>query len=111
MLKPLLSRIETMASAEQIEQCLIDATQDPDTARALLESAAIGTGQPLDWINDLEGEQQLQLVRIVLEVNGDFFAQRLLPGLIRTMDAWMDRLLVGQTSSNSSSTTGTLRIQ
>jgi len=45
----------------------------------LIEAAAIGSGQPADWVGELYPDDFLRLVGVVVEVNADFFAHRVLP--------------------------------
>ena len=46
---------------------------------ALLDAIAIGCNKPRAWIDALDADDALVLAAKVVEVNADFFAQRVLP--------------------------------
>jgi hypothetical protein len=110
-LKPVLAALEAAPDGTSISQGIALAAGNADVAQGLIQAAAIGAGKPLDWVAQLPGEEQLDLVCAVLEVNGDFFVRSLLPKSATLLANWMARLLAGPTSSSYLSTTGTHRIQ
>lgn len=89
--------IEAAPSGEAIGATLVPALLDPDTAQGLLTAAAVGSGQPLEWVGGLPGDEQFQLVVKVIEVNLDFFDRRLRPVVTSGLMALMARLLAGRT--------------
>ena len=46
---------------------------------ALLDAVAIGANKPRPWIDGLAADDALLLAAKIIEVNADFFAQRVLP--------------------------------
>ncbi|AOH36879.1 hypothetical protein BGP89_11370 [Luteimonas sp. JM171] len=109
--KPAMELLESAPEGADISDGLISALTDEAAAQGLLAAAAIGVDKPLEWVAELGGTDQLELVSRVLEVNADFFARRLLPTMAKTVASWMARLLAGQGSSSSLSTTGTRQTQ
>lgn len=111
LLKSLLDELGKVTPDTDIDSLLSNWVRDPAEAQALIEAAAIGVHRPVAWLADMGGDEQLQVIVAVLEVNSDFFGRSLLPSLRASVETWMGRLLDGLTSSNSSSTTGTTRMQ
>lgn len=52
-----------------------------DHGDQIAEAVAIAVGRPTAWISGLALDEFAQLAAAVLEVNADFFAQRVLPGM------------------------------
>ena len=71
-------------------------------------AVAVATGADPEWLDDLEPTDFLRLVQAVVEVNGDFFVQRLTP-VILAMQAKLAvaTAQVGQESQPSSGNTVT----
>ena len=76
-----------------------------DSARA---AVAVATGAEPEWLDELEPTDFLRLVQAVVEVNGDFFVQRLTP-LIVALQAQMAAVTaqIGAQSQPSSADTVT----
>ena len=75
----------------------------------IITAMVVATGKPNAMIGDLLPDEFLLLVATVMEVNGDFFAQRVAP-LIMTIQAKADaamKTMAGATSSPPSSDTAT----
>ncbi len=51
----------------------------------VIEAVAIATGKPAAWVGDLMPDDLCFLVLKIIEVNADFFASRLAPGLEMVM--------------------------
>lgn len=96
-LGPVMRAIEAAPDGEAISTTLVPALLDPDTAHGLLSAAAVGSGQPLEWVGGLPGDEQFELVVKVIEVNLDFFDRRLRPTVNRGLMALLGRLLAGRT--------------
>ena len=47
----------------------------------LLSAIAIAVGKPRQWVDDLAADEAILLAAKVIEVNADFFIQRVLPSL------------------------------
>lgn len=79
----------------------------------LIEAVAIAVGRTPEWAGTLYPDSFLELLSLVLEVNADFFFQRMLPRLkvLREEVAARARAKApaGSTASPSSSTTDTPR--
>lgn len=45
----------------------------------ILELIGLATNQPMEWVNDLELDEGIELLTGILEVNSDFFIKRVLP--------------------------------
>jgi Family of unknown function (DUF6631) len=54
-------------------------------ADEVIEAVAIATGKPAAWVGDLMPDDLCFLVLKIIEVNADFFASRLAPGLEMVM--------------------------
>jgi hypothetical protein len=54
---------------------------------AVCEAVAIATEKPSAWVGDLYADDLLRLVFKVIEVNADFFAQRLIPVIVKPESA------------------------
>lgn len=63
-----------------IVDLLIDVVADH--GEAAIEAAAIVTGKPVEWIGAGDPDEFIDLVRMVLAVNRDFFARRIAPRLV-----------------------------
>lgn len=50
-----------------------------DHGESIYQAAAICIGKPVDWVADGELDEFVQLAKAVIEVNRDFFVQRLGP--------------------------------
>lgn len=96
-LGPVMRAIEAAPEGEAIGSTLLPALMDPDNAQGLLTAAAVGASQPLEWVGQLPGDEQFQLVVKVIEVNLDFFDRRLRPVVTSGLMALMARLLAGRT--------------
>lgn len=70
---------------------------------ALIQAMAVATGEPETWLGDLDADDFLRLVGEVVEVNADFFAQRVTPALEATVAKLTQALTPGATPSPSSS--------
>lgn len=46
---------------------------------AIIEAAAIACGKPPEWVEGGELDELVNLVRVVIEVNGDFFTRKVVP--------------------------------
>lgn len=53
----------------------------------LVQALAIATGQTEEWVGELLPDEFLQLFSAVVEVNGDFFVQRVMPALTEATNA------------------------
>jgi hypothetical protein len=76
----------------------------------MIVAMAVATGEAEDMIGDLLPDEFLRLVAAVMEVNGDFFVQRVAPqiaALQEKAEAAMKKATSGATSSPSSSATAT----
>lgn len=51
-------------------------------AEDCLNLTVVLSGQPRSWVNDLELDEGIQLFTDLLEVNADFFIQKVLPQLV-----------------------------
>lgn len=94
---PVMRALEAAPEGEAIGATLLPALMDPDNAQGLLTAAAVGAGQPLEWVGQLPGDEQFQLVVKVIEVNLDFFDRRLRPTLNRGLMELLGRLMAGRT--------------
>lgn len=47
----------------------------------LIAAVAIATGEPADWLGDLDADDFVRLAGAVIEVNADFFARKLAPAI------------------------------
>lgn len=92
-----LARLESVPSDASMADVLLAMVRDPEAVGRLLDVAALGAGKPRSWVDALRGDEQLQLIVAVIEVNHDFFAQRLRPILGAGMSRLMKRLLGGRT--------------
>ena len=75
----------------------------------IVVAMAVATDESEDWLGDLLPDAFLELVSVVMEVNGDFFARRVAP-LIKNMEAKAmaaTKAMSGATSSPPSSDTAT----
>lgn len=70
---------------------------------ALIEAVAVATGEQAEWLGDLDADEFLRLVGEVVEVNADFFGQRVVPELTRTTNR-LTTALAGQMPLPSSPT-------
>lgn len=52
---------------------------------AVINLLAILLSKPKEWVEDLELDSMVKLVSAVLEVNLDFFIQRVLPSVLKAM--------------------------
>ena len=50
-------------------------------ADEVIEAVAVATGKPAEWVGDLMPDDLCFLALKIIEVNADFFAQRLAPGM------------------------------
>lgn len=48
---------------------------------AVIKATAIGCRKPVDWINELNIDELAKLALAVIEVNTDFFVQKILPAV------------------------------
>lgn len=64
--------------------------------------AASVVGKAPEWALDLDADEYLELVGAVVEMNADFFVQRLLPAMAKTQQALLT-ILSGTTSFSDSS--------
>jgi CelD/BcsL family acetyltransferase involved in cellulose biosynthesis len=69
---------------------------------SLAEAVAIATGQPIDWVQDLYPDDLLRLTSAIIEVNADFFVQRVSPELAKINAKVLALTTVGTTPSPSS---------
>lgn len=70
---------------------------------ALIEALAIATGEPADWLGDLDADEFMRLVSEVVEVNADFFVHRIAPMLSASVAKVTRTPTPGATPSPSSS--------
>jgi len=79
-LRPLLPRLNAvLAGGEGVTaEVLFDLLAEGEH---LVEAVAIAVRKPATWVGGLAADDFLALVLKVLEVNADFFAQRLAPAL------------------------------
>lgn len=52
-----------------------------EAGEALMEFVAFATGKPREWFDDMDADEGIALTKLVFEVNGDFFVQRIAPKL------------------------------
>lgn len=71
----------------------------------LVRAAAIATGESVEWLGELLPDEFLTLLANVIEVNADFFVQRVLPTL--NAAAEKTQAILGATPSLSSAPTDT----
>ena len=71
----------------------------------VIEAVAIATGKPADWVGDLMPDDLCFLVLKIIEVNADFFASRLAPGLEMVLNKTAQS--IGSIVSNHSDRTDT----
>lgn len=69
---------------------------------SLIEAISIATGEPVEWLGDLEALDFMRLVADVVEVNADFFGRRMAPELSALVKR-MTTAITGATPSPSSS--------
>lgn len=78
-----------------------------DGGEGVFDLICLATGKDRDWLDSLEADDGINLVAKVVEVNLDFFAQKLTPSI----EAFAQRIgktsLTGEQSSADSSSTGT----
>ena len=67
-------------------------------AEELIEALAAATDKPLEWVGELNVDETMRLTLAVVEVNADFFARTVLPG-IENATEMLNRL--GRMSSNA----------
>ena len=96
-LGPMMRVLEGAQSDQPIGDVLMPALFDPDSARGLLQAAALGSGRPLEWVGGLPGDEQFALIVKVIEVNLDFFDRRLRAQVSSGLITLVGRLLAGQT--------------
>ena len=68
----------------------------------LLAAIAIAVGKPRDWVDDLAADDAILLAAKVIEVNADFFVQRVVPTIQHAaarINAQMSGPLAGLTPS------------
>jgi hypothetical protein len=53
----------------------------------LVRALSIATGEPVDWLGDLEADAFVKLASTVLEINADFFVRRLTPEITRVSES------------------------
>ncbi len=70
---------------------------------ALIEAVAVATGEPAEWLGELEADEFLRLAVEVVEVNADFFVRRVSPALETTVTRLTAAMTPGATPSPSSS--------
>lgn len=61
----------------------------------LLDALAIALNKPRAWVDALDLAEAIQALQVVIEVNGDFFTQRVVPALTQ-----MRAALAGRSLSN-----------
>ncbi len=66
---------------------------------ALIDTLAIATRRPREWIAALELDEAIKLASTVFEVNADFFIQRLLPSITQAA-VRLETRLPGRTPSS-----------
>jgi hypothetical protein len=94
----LLAHLGGLAPESSITTALLPALVDPRYVEGLLQVASLGSGRERAWIDGLEPDEQLRLIVAVIEVNIDFFAQRLRPALTEGVVRLMTRLVAGRGS-------------
>jgi hypothetical protein len=52
-----------------------------EAGESVIEFVAFAVGKPRVWFDDLAGDEGIALTKLVFEVNGDFFVQRIAPKL------------------------------
>jgi uncharacterized protein (UPF0264 family) len=52
-----------------------------EAGEALIEFVAFATNKQRSWFDDLDADEGIALTKLVFEVNGDFFVQRIAPKL------------------------------
>jgi hypothetical protein len=65
---------------------------------ALIKSVAVAIEKPLEWVESLGMDDAIKLIQAVLEVNMDFFAQRLVPTLNQAMEKLSRKISDGSMS-------------
>lgn len=68
-----------------------------DHGDKVAELMALSSKQPIDWVNNLEVDEAIELFAAILEVNADFFIRKVLPQLTSQMQN-MAAPTVGSTS-------------
>lgn len=106
--RPAFEKMQNAPEGASLNDGLMLAMTDADAVRGLLHAAAVGSRKPLEWVTALEGNDQIELVATVLEVNADFFTRRVMPRMARVLATWMTSAIsASRTSSRSSTTTAT----
>ena len=52
----------------------------------ILDLLAVGTRKPRSWVDDLEMDEGIEVLTAVLEVNADFFIQKVLPRINEALE-------------------------
>lgn len=82
-LEPLSEVLATSYTGSQLQLVSKMLAASGDSVITLLE---VGSGQPREWVEDLDMEQSLELATAIMEVNSNFFLQRVLPILNKNME-------------------------
>lgn len=70
-----------------------------DHGEGLISAAAVGSGLPVEELNNADADQFLALVVAVVKVNADFFVQRLIPAMKDAVAQAQASSGAGQTAS------------
>lgn len=77
-LQPLADQLPAVLSGDTEPGALLALLAQGD---ALIEAVALGAREPVETVGELEADEFLVLALAVMEVNANFFAQRLMPVL------------------------------
>lgn len=82
-LEPLSEVMASSFTGSQVQLVTKMLAASGDSVITLLE---VGSGQPREWVEDLDMDQSLELASAIMEVNSNFFLQRVLPILNKNLE-------------------------
>jgi hypothetical protein len=98
-IKELLLTYKTLDDAQLEQRILTLALDKADVAlECIIAACAIVARKPRDWVDALELDDLVRLFGKLLEVNGDFLAQKVLPAFTQTIEG-MTEMVAGQKQS------------
>lgn len=92
-IEPLTASLSKMFVEKQVDINTI-ASMIADGGDSVIDLMVIGSKKPREWVTELEMDEGVELLVSVIEVNADFFIQKVLPQMNAKMEAFN-----GQTSS------------
>lgn len=92
-IEPLTPTLSRMFVEKQADVSTI-ASMIAEGGDSVIDLMVVGSKQPREWVTELEIDEGVELLVSIIEVNADFFIQKVLPRMNAKMEAFN-----GQTSS------------